>query len=580
MKRSGDENRPRPFLNVMQRSLEIRLEHNVGAHVFDGPALHQRNRRRNGQREAVHQWPERIQHRPPVLVVANADQGMERSANGPARFGDRLGHDAHPIRIVRHIEDPLAAHLEPAGDIRVREAHREVLAHRPERRGQRVQHGVRHQRVGHLMPSAQPKLGVLPRPQRRVYGYDRVGTAPLCLFDELRADVGIGFASHERHLRFGNPRLFPRDALEVAAEVLDVLEGDLRDGADQRGEDVRRVEPAAEPHFDHCDIDVSGGEVGEGDGGRCLEEAGLEPLDMRFEPGRPFGKGVFADRDAVDGDPLTRGDEVGGGVEPDAPPLCPQLIGHESGRGSLAVGAADVDGRKVPLGMAQHVEQPLGRAEAPFDAGRLSCEKKLAGVFEGQSAASAGQEPVMWRSSCAAVSRSSPRGTTASIIPWSNRNSAVWNPSGRSWPIVCLITRGPANPMTAPGSARITSPCIAYDAETPPVVGFVSTDMNGTPAPCSSAMTTDVLAICISDSTPSCMRAPPEAETRISGERLSMAWRVRRAIFSPTTDPIEPPMKLKSMTPRLIAIPCKRAYPVRIASNGPAFLTAACTRST
>src|SRR6266705_5549339 len=168
------------------------------------------------------------------------------------------------------------------------------------------------------------------------------------------------------------------------------------------------------------------------------------------------------------------------GVEPDAPTLRPQIIGYEGACGPFAVSPADVNGREVALGMAQHVEQPLGRAEAPFDAGRLSCKKKLAGVFEGQSAASAGQAPVMCRSSWAAVSRSSPRGTTASIIPWSSRNSAVWKPSGRSWPIVCLITRGPANPMTAPGSARVTSPCIAYDAETPPVVGFVSTDTNST----------------------------------------------------------------------------------------------------
>ena len=71
----------------------------------------------------------------------------------------------------------------------------------------------------------------------------------------------------------------------------------------------------------------------------------------------------------------------------------------------------------MALGMAQNVEQPLGRPEAPFDATGLSREKNVAGVFEGQSAASAGQAPVMWRSSCAAVSRNSPRGTTASIIP-------------------------------------------------------------------------------------------------------------------------------------------------------------------
>jgi hypothetical protein len=63
--------------------------------------------------------------------------------------------------------------------------------------------------------------------------------------------------------------------------------------------------------------------------------------------------------------------------------------------------------------------------------------------------------------------------TTSSICPFSSRNSADWKPSGRSWPMVCLMTRWPANPITAPGSARITSPCMAKEAETPPVVGLV-----------------------------------------------------------------------------------------------------------
>src|SRR5712664_796156 len=130
------------------------------------------------------------------------------------------------------------------------------------------------------MTSPQSELGVLPRLQRRVHGDDGVGTASLRLVDELRAYIGIGFARNERHPRFGDPRLFTRDSLEVAPQVLDVLEGDLRDGADQRGKEVRRIEPAAESHFDYRDIDVPGGEIGEGDGCRCLEEAGLEPLDV------------------------------------------------------------------------------------------------------------------------------------------------------------------------------------------------------------------------------------------------------------------------------------------------------------
>ena len=44
------------------------------------------------------------------------------------------------------------------------------------------------------------------------------------------------------------------------------------------------------------------------------------------------------------------------------------------------------------------------------------------------------------------------------------------------------MTRGPAKPMSARGSARMTSPSIAKLAVTPPVVGSVSTEMNGNAA--------------------------------------------------------------------------------------------------
>ena len=63
------------------------------------------------------------------------------------------------------------------------------------------------------------------------------------------------------------------------------------------------------------------------------------------------------------------------------------------------------------------------------------------------------------------------------------------------------------------------------------------------------------------------------------GTCFSAERRVSRAIFSPTTDPIEPPMKLKSITARSIGMPSRRAYPERRASSGPAFFTATSRRS-
>ena len=76
--------------------------------------------------------------------------------------------------------------------------------------------------------------------------------------------------------------------------------------------------------------------------------------------------------------------------------------------------------------------------------------------------------------------------------------------------MVSRMTRGPANPMSAPGSAMLTSPSIANEAVTPPVVGWVRMDTKGSPRSASTARLALVLAICMSESAPSIMRAPPD----------------------------------------------------------------------
>ena len=62
-------------------------------------------------------------------------------------------------------------------------------------------------------------------------------------------------------------------------------------------------------------------------------------------------------------------------------------------------------------------------------------------------------------------------------MPRSSRNSLRWKPSGSFWRIVCSMTRGPANPISAFGSAMLRSPSIAKLAVTPPVVGSVRIEM-------------------------------------------------------------------------------------------------------
>ena len=58
---------------------------------------------------------------------------------------------------------------------------------------------------------------------------------------------------------------------------------------------------------------------------------------------------------------------------------------------------------------------------------------------------------------------------------------------------------------------------------------------------------------------PSCIRAPPDAETTMSGIRSARASSAARVTFSPTTAPIEPPMNPKSMTQIATGWPSMRA---------------------
>ena len=140
-------------------------------------------------------------------------------------------------------------------------------------------------------------------------------------------------------------------------------------------------------------------------------------------------------------------------------------------------------------------------------------------------------------------------------------------------------TRAPANPIRALGSARLTSPVAAYDANTPPEVGSDITDTNGTCAGRRRSMAAIVLASCISASEPSCIRAPPDADTITSGTRSASAPSAARATFSPTTAPIEPPMNAKSMTTMAIRWPSMRAKPHTAASRRPVASWAAAIRS-
>src|SRR4051794_12410324 len=176
-------------------------------------------------------------------------------------------------------------------------------------------------------------------------------------------------------------------------------------------------------------------------------------------------------------------------------------------------------------------------------------------------------------------SRCSARGTIASTWPKRRFCSASPKSSGSFSRVVCCTTRGPVKAISAPGSATVTSPSQANDASTPAVVGCAITVIMGMRASCRSSTEHTVFGSCISERIPSCMRAPPELVTETSGTDRSMAESHALENFSPTALPIEPPMKVKSMTDSSTGCPSIVAWPMIAASPSPVFSSASARRS-
>ena len=146
----------------------------------------------------------------------------------------------------------------------------------------------------------------------------------------------------------------------------------------------------------------------------------------------------------------------------------------------------------------------------------------------------------------ATLSRSWRRSTIMSIAPFSSRNSERWKPSGSVSRTVCSMTRGPAKPMSAPGSA-MHDVADEGEARRDAAHGRIGEDRDERlprrRSWCSAAV---VFAICMSERRPSCMRAPPVAVKQMKGKPSSQQACTARTKRSPTTEPIEPPRKPNS----------------------------------
>ena len=76
-------------------------------------------------------------------------------------------------------------------------------------------------------------------------------------------------------------------------------------------------------------------------------------------------------------------------------------------------------------------------------------------------------------------------------------------------------------PQASGDGDRFRSATNAKEAETPPIVGSVRIDAKGSRGRVSTCSTAVVFAIWNSELTPSCMRAPPDAEMQTKGTRFS-----------------------------------------------------------
>ena len=161
----------------------------------------------------------------------------------------------------------------------------------------------------------------------------------------------------------------------------------------------------------------------------------------------------------------------------------------------------------------------------------------------------------------------------ASIIPCSSRNSERWKPSGSFWRMVCSMTRGPgeADQRLGLGEDDVAQP---GEGGRHAAGGGVEQHRDVRLAAVAEAGD----APRRSSPSASARRCPPACarrrrrRTRSPGTCSSCARSKTRVTFSPTTEPIEPPMNSKTKQPTETWWPSMRPTPEMNASFSPSVL--------
>ena len=283
------------------------------------------------------------------------------------------------------------------------------------------------------------------------------------------------------------PAFSRRDRLERVAEHLRVVEPDRRDDGERGRDDVRRVEPAAEPGLEHgrrrrlASANASAPSANVASKNVRPGLAGTRSRARGQARRTPSGCGAAA----VDADALAEVDQVGRGEEPGAHARGAQHALDQRRRSSpcrscrrRGSSGTRAPGGRGPSSSARVPSRPNGPLlprSSPYSRSsaslvgdraarsRTACRARpsgsgpVDGVCRGR-----GRKPSV---DCQKMPSSATDRLAhllavddASTIPCSSTNSERWKPGGSSSPIVSWITRGPANPISAPGSARMTSP--------------------------------------------------------------------------------------------------------------------------
>ena len=193
---------------------------------------------------------------------------------------------------------------------------------------------------------------------------------------EDRDEVGIGLAEHEHRLRLHDAGFLRGDLLTRRPEVLDVIDGNVRDNRDARLETVRRVPRPAEPDLDDGDIDGEIREPTERSRRQHFEVRRVRAdfaLDERNRPQQIVEVGI-GDRHALVRHALVHAFEVRARVRTDGQTEVGGELRDHPRRRRLPVGAGQVDRRIFELRRPEVLEQ--GRDPLP---GRMGCTGTIRG---------------------------------------------------------------------------------------------------------------------------------------------------------------------------------------------------------